>query len=126
MAVTLRINLRSPLLWRVIYVVCAVAVCSFILFDVLDLDGSNFPSKPYATQSAVLTSADLDEIEHAHLPKLPEHWNQVVTISLIRQFDLASLRLASESRSSMPASARRHGYRLALPRSSTADPSLPA
>ncbi len=127
MAATLRTNRSSSLLWRVIYVACAVTVCLLVFSDVvLDLDGSNSPSKRYPTQSAVLTSADLDEIEHARLPRLAAHWSEIIIISLIGQFNLPSLRLTKEFRSSMLDSARHRGYRTALPRSSTTDPSLPA
>ena len=30
-------------LWRITYMVCAVFVCSYGIFDLLDLDGSDFP-----------------------------------------------------------------------------------
>ena len=33
-------------LWLATYVVCIGLVCSFILFEVLDIDGSDFPTPP--------------------------------------------------------------------------------
>lgn len=126
MATTLRNNHSSSLCWRVIHVACAVAVCSFILFDVLDLDGSNFPLKPNPTQSAVLVATGVENTDHIYLSNLTEPWSRIVTISLAEPFNLFSLRFAREFRYLTLDSARRRGYRTALPRSSTSDPSLPA
>jgi len=41
-------------IWRSIYVLCVVFVCSFILFEVLDVDGSDFPTglTPTAVRAA--------------------------------------------------------------------------
>ncbi len=41
-------------IWRSIYVLCVVFVCSFILFEVLDVDGSDFPTgqAPTAVRAA--------------------------------------------------------------------------
>ncbi len=126
MVARLRTNCSSSLLWRVIYLTCTVAVFLFILFDVLDLDGSNFPSERHSTPNAVVASTDLDEIATFHLPGLAGPWSDILIISLAQSFDSALLRSAKEFRFSLLNSARHHGYRLALPRSSTADPSLPA
>ena len=126
MAATLRNNHSPSLFWRVIHVACAVAVCSFILFDVLDLDGSNFPLKPYPTQSAVLVATGVEDTDHVYRPNLTEPWSRIVTISLAEPFDLLSLRLARQFKYLTLDSARHRGYRTALPRSSTSDPSLPA
>ena len=35
--------------WLSIYVLCVIFVCSFILFEVLDVDGSDFPTGPSPT-----------------------------------------------------------------------------
>ena len=120
------INHSSSSLWRVIYVACSVAVFSFIFFDVLDLDGSRFPLQPYPIQSDILAPAGPEETEHVYLPRLVEHWNQIITIPLTGQFGVASLYRTEEFRFFISHGVRDRGYRAALPRSSTADPSLPA
>src|SRR5204863_8006552 len=51
-------------LWLAIYSLCLVFVCSFILFEVLDVDGSDFPSS--ATQ-AVAAEAPHADIRRLHL-----------------------------------------------------------
>ena len=47
-----------------IYSLCVVFVCSFILFEVLDIDGSDFPSS--ATQ-AVAAEAPHADVRRLHL-----------------------------------------------------------
>ena len=44
-----RFALGRSRIWRSIYVLCVVFVCSFILFEVIDLDGSDFPTGPAPT-----------------------------------------------------------------------------
>jgi hypothetical protein len=53
------LNLRASRLmlassvWLTIYVVCVLVVASFIFFEVLDVDGSNFPTHPAKTAARV-------------------------------------------------------------------------
>ncbi len=127
MVATLRINHSSSVFACVVYAACALAVCLLFFSDVvLDLDGRTTPSQTNPLQGNVIAPPGSEETEHSYLPRLADHWSEIIVISLTRQFDLASLRLAKDLGSSMLDSARRHGYRLALPRSSTADPSLSA
>jgi len=51
-------------LWLAIYSLCLVFVCSFIFFEVLDVDGSDFPSS--ATQ-AVAAEAPHADVRRLHL-----------------------------------------------------------
>ena len=52
-------------IWRSIYVLCVIFVCSFILFEVLDVDGSDFPTGP--TPTAVRTA----EPSHDEIKRTP-------------------------------------------------------
>jgi hypothetical protein len=64
-----RSALGRSALWLAIYSLCLVFVCSFILFEVLDVDGSDFPSS--ATQ-AVAAEASHGDIRRLHIePGLP-------------------------------------------------------
>ena len=61
-----RFALGRSRIWRSIYVLCVVFVCSFILFEVLDVDGSDFPTGP--TPTAVRTAEPShDEIKRTLL-----------------------------------------------------------
>jgi hypothetical protein len=59
---TLRATLERSVFWLTIYVLCVVFVFSFILFEVLDVDGSDF--------RVVATQAIAAEASHADIRKL--------------------------------------------------------
>ena len=67
-------------------------ICSFMLFNVFDLNGSNFPSDPCSTQSTVLTAADLDDTEHTHVPRRSGLYNICEFLWLLIRFSLPMLR----------------------------------
>ncbi len=56
----------------VFYIVCVVLVCSYIFFDVLDLDGSNFPRllTPVARAVIVAETLVVIEIQDTRPPRL--------------------------------------------------------
>jgi hypothetical protein len=58
-----RLQLASSA-WLTIYVVCVLVVASFIFFEVLDVDGSDFP------KSAAQMAARLAESHHDDLKRL--------------------------------------------------------
>ncbi len=51
----------QPQLWLVVYAICCVLVLSFILFEVLDVDGSDFP-KPTNTVAVRLAEPPSDGV----------------------------------------------------------------
>jgi len=52
--------------WLTIYVVCVLVVASFIFFEVLDVDGSDFPSHP-AKMAASVAEPRHDDIKRMGL-----------------------------------------------------------
>ena len=60
--------------WRAIYVVCTVLVFSYIFFDVLDLDGSDFPRPRAPVERNVVVAELPKDIKHAYLPDRTELW----------------------------------------------------
>src|SRR4029077_15892907 len=49
-------SLHTSIVWRATYVICTLLVFSYILFEVLDLDGSSFPLKEYPLDRAAIVA----------------------------------------------------------------------
>jgi hypothetical protein len=104
-----------------IYLAGFALVCSFIVFDVLDVDGSDMPSRPTAAMTVPVPEA-LHDIKRASLESPAPLWADL---------SLACARGSRESEG-MPGSAalqrlppvlpRARRIRAALPRASLADP----
>ena len=113
---TLRPETFSPF-WRVVYIVSAHLVLSYILFDVLDLDGSNFP-RFFASHRIVAVvvppEAELFDFSGQHSP-----WHS----NLFSSGDEASPQPAHSSALTPLSSARAHGYKVSLARNSLSDSS---
>ncbi|MBI3629396.1 MAG: hypothetical protein HY217_07460 [Candidatus Rokubacteria bacterium] len=109
-----------PSLSLAIYLACLVLVCSFILFEVLDVDGSDFPSRP-SSPTAIRAAEPSHDIKRAHLQILADSWADSYRLSTgsptasprdqVATLPVAPLR---------PLVAR--PYRPALPRAALADP----
>ena len=113
---------RHPaVLWRGTYIACTVLVSSYILFEVLDLDGSDFPSQRYPAKGAFLSANDLKDIERVYLPKPLNVWGDASNHFTGNPRELGSFYKTTEPRKSRLDSTRDHGYRVALPRSSIPD-----
>ena len=108
--------------WRAIYIICTLLVCFYIFFDVLDLDGSDFPLKWHPLERTTLVAEvtqDADSVQSLNSPALwvgsfhagPDRISASFTVPVNENIILAGIH-----------SARVHGYRIALPRSSTIDP----
>jgi hypothetical protein len=108
--------------WRAIYLICTVIVFSYIFFDVLDLDGSDFPLKRHPLERTAIVAEVAKDTDHAYSEGRPELWVDVSTLSQAFSGHTLSIRLARQSRFSPLDSARTRGYRIALPRSSPSDP----
>jgi hypothetical protein len=118
---------RSLLIWRPLTSIFAVFVLSYILFDVLDLDLSNFPLKQAPVKRTAVATEVLKGEEHAFLsPNRTDYW---VNPSLsFLDIPKESLRLQHKGimRSLKFNVARIRLYRIALPRSFIKDPPPPA
>jgi len=114
---------RFSLLWRAVYIVSAVFIFSYILFDVLDLDLSSFPLRQAPIQRTAAVIQLPKAIEHAFLPDRTNFWLDLSP--LLADVSKESLRLQHKGilRSLKFDSARTRAYRIAFPRSSTKDSS---
>ncbi len=114
-------SFQSSLLRQVVSIVCVMMVCSYILFEVLDLDGSNLPPRHPIENAAIVSEAETNVLR-PYVTRLAEPWpdvfsslptDQIVYVDphLIRPPVIPSFHLL-----------QRLGYRIALPRSSIPDP----
>ncbi len=108
-------------LWLATYVVCIGLVCSFILFEVLDIDGSDFPAPPSNVATPIKLAEPPHEIKRALLGAPPQFWALLpVVIFLVESAGLRRLG-APALVPSQPGPRGRRGLRIALPRASLAD-----
>jgi len=108
-------------LWLATYVVCIGLVCSFILFEVLDIDGSDFPTPPSSSATPIKLAEPPHEIKRALLAAPPQFWALLpVVIFLLESAALGRLG-APALVPSQPGPRGRRGLRIALPRASLAD-----
>ena len=113
---------RSPLC-KTVYTACVFFFLSYVFFDVLDLDGSNFPKLLSPVERSVIAAEEFsdtcldDSLKPA--PLLDKILNSFVHRSgeYLRFKQPLSLRLSPLD------SARAHGYRIGLARDSLSDSS---
>src|SRR5215510_3680792 len=112
--------------WLATYVVCIGLVCSFILFEVLDIDGSDFPTPPSTLATPIKLAEPAHEIKRSLLSAGAQLWAMVAVVIVL--FDGARLRRPQARRRVPPASAfrGRRRLRLSLPRASLSDVAVSA
>jgi hypothetical protein len=101
---------------RLVYIFCTPFVLSFLFFDVLDLDGSNF-LRPSPIEKAATAKEKVSGLERADSLERASVLNNDV-IPPFRDF-FAKFTRQPRNRASVTSSlisARLHGYRVALPR----------
>jgi hypothetical protein len=108
--------------WRATYIVCMLLVFSYILFDVLDLDGSDFPRPRAPVERNVVVAEVPKEIKQAYLPDRTELWVDRSVLVPTMSGESVHVRLTRGLTFSPLDSVRTRGYRIALPRSSPSDP----
>src|SRR5215831_20009527 len=101
---------HSSIFWRVTHVVCALLVFSYILFDVLDLDGSNFSRLLATVERAAIVAEVPDAIPLKYAPEKSEFWGDT-SLLFTDQSGLYVRRYCAELlRASAFGTARSHGY----------------
>lgn len=102
---------------------CAIMVSSYILFEVLDLDGSNWPLAQYPGSGNVLVATEPIEIKPTALAGPLDRCALAYDDCSLQQKAAAYLFVLNETRISGLRSPRCLFHRAALPRSSIPDPS---
>ena len=114
-------SLHSSVFLRAIFIGCVVVAFSYIFFEVLDLDGSNFPLQRFPVENAAIVPAVETNIVRPYLTRWAVPWTEVLCSLLPEQVDSVRPRLIEYFKASALNSIQRRNYRVALPRSSVPD-----
>lgn len=117
-------RLRRDFFWRLAYAVFAVVVAVYVLFDILDLDGSNRRVSQSAPKGTLWVADAASEADSLLPPDLPARraGNGDDPGDLL--FAATCFPASTGLIIAVLALSRRHRYRVALPRSSVSDPPL--
>ena len=96
-------------------------VFSYIFFEVLDLDGSNFPLQHNTVESNAIVPEIETNVIRPYLTRVAEPWSEISFSVLTNQLDRVYPRLMKPRVASPFNFLERRGYRIALPRSSIPD-----
>ncbi len=114
----------SPLR-QALYIACAICMLSYVLFDILDLDGSDFPLKPVPIEKTIVVAEVPKEIKQFYSPARTEFWVDGAVLFAVDSGESAPVQFKRVPDFTALDAVRRRGYRLALPRSSIEAPSDP-
>ncbi len=114
-------SFQCSVLGQVVSIVCVMMVCSYIFFEVLDLDGSNFPLRFPVKNTAIVSEVETNVVR-PHLFRLANVLPGVSFSLLTKHLDWTHPRLIENPVTSAFHLSQRSGYRIALPRSSIPDP----
>lgn len=115
--------IHSSRVWRAINVISILLVFSYILFDILDLDGSSIRRTPAPVKRTVIVAVVPSETQISYSFERSELRNDFTFFLADRPgLDVRPAR-AERLRSSALGTARSHGYRVGLARSSLPDSS---
>ena len=114
-------SFHSSVFLRAISIACVVVAFSYIFFEVLDLDGSNFPLQRFPVENAAIVPEVETNIVRPYLTRWAVPWTEVLCSLLPEQVDSVRPRLIEYFKASALNSIKRRNYRVALPRSSVPD-----
>jgi len=114
---------HSSIFWRATHVLCTLLVFSYILFDVLDLDGSNFSRLLATVERAAIVAEVPDAIPLNYFLEKSESWGDTSLLFTDPSGLYARLYWTALSRASPLGATRSHGYRVGLARNSLPDSS---
>ena len=114
-------SFHSSVFLRAIFIGCVVVAFSYIFFEVLDLDGSNFPLQRFPVENAAIVPEVETNIVRPYLTRWAVPWTEVLCSFLPEQVDSVRPRLIEYFKASALNSIQRRNYRVALPRSSVPD-----
>src|SRR5262245_6429825 len=111
-------SFHSSVFSRAISIACVIVTFSYIFFQVLDFDGSNFPLQRFPVESAAIVTEVETNIIRPYLTRLALPWTEVSVFFLREQVDYVRQRLIENFKASAHNSIQRRNHRVALPRSS--------
>lgn len=110
-------SFKTSLLWRAVSIACVTIVFSYIFFEVLDLDGSNFPLR-YPGESTAIVSEVETNVIRPYPTRLAQPWTEVSYFLPTSQVAWVHQRLTKNPVILPFNLLQRCGYRIGLPRSS--------
>ena len=113
-------SFEMTILGRFLHAMCTVFVVAYILFDVLDLDGSRLPSVMIPRDQSFIAAEPPAVIDSTHRPDRSGLWDESV-VGNKGTDTLAPLAFRIPLFSPLD-SARIHHYRVGLPRDAIIDP----
>jgi len=116
-------SFNSSTFWRVTHTVCILLVFSYVLFDVLDLDGSNFSRLRATVERAVSVAEVPDAVPLNYSPEKSESWGNTSLFFPDQSGSYTRPCWSELLRASTFGTARSHGYRVGLARNSLSDSS---
>jgi hypothetical protein len=108
---------------RAIYILSVLLVFSYIFFDVLDLDGSNFPRLFTPVEKIITVAVVPSSTELNCAPEQSELYRDISVLFADRSAESSRPPWAELLRASPLGKARSHGYRVGLARNSLPDSS---
>ena len=108
-------------LWLATYVVCIGLVCSFILFEVLDIDGSDFPAPPSNLATPIKLAEPPHELKRVILNGPAQFWAVLPVVIVLLEAAGLMRRGAPARAPSHPGPRGRRSLRITLPRASLGD-----
>jgi hypothetical protein len=115
--------IHSSRVWRTTYVVSILLVFSYILFDVLDLDGSSIRRLPAPVKTTVIVAVVPSGTRINYCSERSELCGDNSLLFSDRSAECSRPPLAKILRASRLGIARSHGYRVGLARNSLPDSS---
>ncbi len=113
--------------WLLTYVLSVALVCSFVLFEVLDIDGSDIPTPPTRDVTRIEPPEASHDIRRASLQGAPQAW--LVWLAVVSDGSRersAPVQQTPALRSFPPRSPDAQGDHRILPRASLDDPDAAA
>ena len=114
-------SFHSSVFLRAISIGCVMVAFSYIFFEVLDLDGSNFPLQRFPVENTAIVPEVETKSVRPYLTRWAVLWKEVLCSLLPEQVDRVRPRLIENFKASALNSIQRRNYRVALPRSSVPD-----
>jgi hypothetical protein len=114
-------HIRQSYPLRAVYIVCTCFVLSYILFEVLDLDGSDYPSRVAPLKPFSIVAVIPSDAEAGHLSKPLELVRNFTAVVADHFRDYARFQIIILPESSLCNLARAHGYRRGLARDALPD-----
>ena len=113
--------IHSSRVWRAIYVVSILLVFSYIFFDVLDLDGSDFPRLFTPVERAIAVAVVPSGTQLNYSSEQSELCGAISLLFADRLAEYNRKPWAELLKASPLGTARSHGYRVGLARNSLPD-----